>query len=356
LAIYEITKEAIVAAQPTTLAAHGLKEREDLQRLLRASIHLIDPDLMVLSEEFCEWEDSKRRIDLLGLDRDANLAVIELKRSEDGGHMELQAIRYAAMASSMTFAQAVEAHAAYLSRIVEEGDARTRILGFLGWAEPQEESFAQDVRIILVSGDFSRELTTSVMWLNDRDLDVRCVRLRPYCLDGHVLLDVQQIVPLPEAADYQIKMKEKAIQQRERSSRDTTKYDLILNGKSYSRLPKRRLIYQIVRACVEDGASPQEIAKILPGGDGRWICVEGLQDGESFREKASAQQGPYGASPDLMRFFAADGEILPFGTSSYALSNQWGPSTLTTVEQLLKKYPKVTAKYAPSATHGGDLS
>ena len=33
--------------------------------------------------------------------------MIELKRTDDGGHMDLQAIRYAAMVSSMTFAQAI---------------------------------------------------------------------------------------------------------------------------------------------------------------------------------------------------------------------------------------------------------
>ena len=52
--------------------------------------------VLVVAEEFGDWEESKRRIDLLGLDRDATLVVIELKRTDDGGHMELQAIRYAA--------------------------------------------------------------------------------------------------------------------------------------------------------------------------------------------------------------------------------------------------------------------
>ena len=57
----------------------------------------------MIAEEFGQWEDSRRRIDLLGLDKGANLVVIELKRTEDGGHMELQAIRYAAMVSTLTF-------------------------------------------------------------------------------------------------------------------------------------------------------------------------------------------------------------------------------------------------------------
>jgi hypothetical protein len=60
----------------------------------------------------------------LGLDKDANLVVIELKRTDDGGHMELQSIRYAAMVSQMTFDQAVEAYTTYLQGQRREEDAR----------------------------------------------------------------------------------------------------------------------------------------------------------------------------------------------------------------------------------------
>src|SRR4051812_40227804 len=82
---------------------------------------------------------------------------------------------------------------------------------------PDEDRFAQDVRIVLASAEFSRELTTAVMWLNERDLDIRCVRLKPYADNGRVLMDVQQVIPLPEAADYQVRIREK--EARERTSR-----------------------------------------------------------------------------------------------------------------------------------------
>lgn len=108
--VYELTADAIHPLQETSFISSGIRERSDLQRLLRDSISVIDPDLMVITEEFGEWEDSRRRIDLLCLDRSGNLVVIELKRTEDGGHMELQAIRYAAMVSTMTFAKIVSVH------------------------------------------------------------------------------------------------------------------------------------------------------------------------------------------------------------------------------------------------------
>lgn len=42
------------------------------------------------------------------------LVVIELKRTEDGGHVELQTFRCAAMISTMTFDRAVDDYAAFL--------------------------------------------------------------------------------------------------------------------------------------------------------------------------------------------------------------------------------------------------
>src|SRR5690606_2731776 len=110
----------------------------------------------------------------------ANLVVIELKRTIDGGHMDLQAIRYASMVSAMTFERAMAIHAEFLARIGELAEqAQAKVLEFLGWDEADEENFAKDVRIILVSEDFGKELTTAVLWLRDRDIDIRCVRLRP---------------------------------------------------------------------------------------------------------------------------------------------------------------------------------
>lgn len=215
--IYEVTQDTIKNVEETSFSSERIEERYDLQRLLRDRIEVISPDTMVIEEEFGDWEDSRRRIDLLALDKDANLVVVELKRTESGGHMELQAIRYAAMVSTMTFDKVVEAHSRYLERLGRRDDARQVILEFLGWDEVDEEMFAQDTRIILVSQDFSKELTSAVMWMNQHDIDIRCIRLKPYNLDGRLLLDVQQIIPLPEAAEYQVKLREK--EARERTAR-----------------------------------------------------------------------------------------------------------------------------------------
>jgi hypothetical protein len=225
--IFELTNHAITPVPTTTLVDEKIVERAHLQKVLRANIAAVAPDCYVIAEEYCEWADSKRRIDLLCIDADANLVVVELKRTEDGGHADLQAIRYAAMIHLMTFDDAVSAHAAYLKKNIE--DARQSILGFLNWPTPREDAFAQDARIILVSGEFSNEVTSTAIWLNKKGLDVSCVRLRTYKHGESVLVDIQQTIPLPEAADYQIqlKKKEEEVQQSRIKKRPNFRFSMV---------------------------------------------------------------------------------------------------------------------------------
>jgi len=219
MALYEMTSDRLAHVTKTSFAAEGIRERQDLQRLLLQQMDAIDPGLLVLAEEFGYWDESSRRIDILALDRRANLVVIELKRSHDGGHLELQALRYAALVSTMTFEQACHALERHRVRAAGEADAESEILAFLEWDEPDEEAFGNGVRIVLASEDFSKEVTSTVLWLNERGLEIRCLRLSPYRLDDRLLIDVQQIIPLPESQEFQVRVRDKSELQR-RASRE----------------------------------------------------------------------------------------------------------------------------------------
>jgi hypothetical protein len=142
------------------------------------------------------------------------------------------------MVSTLSFHQAVAAHAKFLKS--EAVEAEAAILDFLNLPEPPQ-NFGQHVRIVLVAPDFSRELTTAVLWLNTNGLDIRCVRLRPYNLDQRTLLEIDQIIPLREAQEYTVRLKEKQEEARQAadSTVDFTRYDLTVNGQIFSNLWKR---------------------------------------------------------------------------------------------------------------------
>lgn len=101
-----------------------------------------------------------------------------------------------------------------------------------------------------MSADFGREITTAVLWLNGFEgMDIRCVRLVPYEVDGKVLLDIQQVIPLPEATDYQVRLRKKdaARDRARRVGRDLTRYHIIVDGNELPDENKRNAFVDEIR-------------------------------------------------------------------------------------------------------------
>ena len=336
MAIYRLKNKNLIPLDRTKFLTQEITESE-IQSCIREQIETISQDTLVISEEFSDWQESRRRIDLLCLDKEANLVVVEFKRTEDGGHMELQAIRYGAMISTMTFDQVVEAHRSFLQKNRSTEDAEMRILEFLGWPEPDEDSFAQDVRIVLASAEFSKELTSAVLWLNDKGVDIRCIKMEPY-LDGErIYLDMQQVIPLPETADFQIKVRRKK-QKELQTKKDFSKFSLSVNGVTKHNLSKRKLMYEIVSAAIDGGSNPREIRDQLKGTKGSLFAdFEGrLSESEFTDELKKADNSGIHSKTD--RFFCKADQLFFYENRTYALTNQWGKETTTAADVLCSKH------------------
>jgi hypothetical protein len=328
LALFEFGSTEIKGLDRVEFAGLGILERSDLQRLLRDHADVISPDTLIISEEFSSWDRSDRRIDLLGVDRQGRLVVLELKRTTDDSWADLQALRYAAMISQMTFDEAVEHFGVYLRRRGRDADARSALLAHLGWSDPSAGTFGSDTRIILAAADFSPEVTSTVLWLNERDLDIMCVRLQPYRLGGTIVLDVQQIIPLPEAADYQIQIRQKQREARtvaEQSS-DWTRYDVTTEGGEQGRLYKREVMLEAVRQLLRRGVSPKEIAGIA----GRHIfeIIDGRADSATVQAELTRRR-PNDAGA-ARRYFIREDQLFHVEDKTYVLTNQWSKSTMET--------------------------
>jgi hypothetical protein len=325
--LYKFENRKIIEVKSTSFGLESILER-DVQSAIRDNIDTISPNTLIISEEFSEWSEGNRRINLLGIDKDAKLVVIELKRDEIGAHMELQALRYAAMISTMTFKRTIEIYQRHLSKVGIEEDAEAKIKDFLGWDEYSEEQFPVETRIILASANFSKELTTTVMWLNDHNIDLRCVRLKPYKLDEKVLLDIEQIIPLPEAEDYQVKVRE---QNEERKAlvqaRDMTRY--LFMGRVY---PKNRLVLAVVTEYLREnpGITKQELKILFP--DYLQGPLGVTNDLQVASEKLSKDRTP--------RYFLTDEEILEMADGSkIVVCNQWGRGNIENfIDHAIKQY------------------
>ena len=344
MAIYKLKENKIIELPKTSFIEEKIDEVRDMQEFITNSIDIIEKDLFIISSEFGDWEDSRRRIDVLCIDKDANLVVIELKRTEDGGHMELQSIRYAAMIANMTFDKAVKAYNKYLIKKNElEKDAESEILKFLNWDENNEEEFGNDVRIILVSADFSIEITTSVLWLIERDIDIKCIRIKLQKDEDDLYLDIQQIIPLPETADYQVKLREKISEQRQsrrEGKRDYSKFNIFFDKRVISNLNKRATMILTMKECVNSGISPVELMKIT--GERRWIWVDKICNSKESFENEFTQKSD--RKYDESRWFNSDEELMIYNNKTFVFSNQHGKQTEKLVKEIFETYPELNAR------------
>jgi hypothetical protein len=341
MALYNLSSSGMSPVKGVSFSEVGVRERADLQRVLREKIHIVVSDVLIIAEEFSDWEDSRRRIDLLGLDRSGSLVVFELKRTADGGHMELQAVRYAAMVSALTFERLVEIYGDFLTAQGKELDPVRSILDHLGLDSAEDGEIAGQVRIILVSADFSREITTTVLWLNEQGLDITCVRLAAYDLDGKTLVDVQQVIPLPEAGDYTVKMKEKRREARVSrcKERDLSKYRVVCGDEVHPILNKRRAIFSVVFYLSGLGVSPEQMSRTINQKRQRFFSVDGIFDSElEFLAAAAEKAATSGESFDSVRWFTSDEDLIRQEGKTYAFSNQWGSQTENKLSDLINTH------------------
>lgn len=191
----------------------GWRERDDLQGWVREHPDLIEPDLLLISEEFADWEGAGTpvhdRLDLLFLDPGGHLVVVELKRGSAPDRSESQALLYAAYCDQLSTRDLAEQYAR--THGVEEAGAREAITAH---APLLAEEQPGRVRVRLVAEDFPAAVTSVVLFLREignggpeaAQLDIGCVKVTAYELPGgqHVV-SAQPLIPIPETEDYQVR-------------------------------------------------------------------------------------------------------------------------------------------------------
>lgn len=217
MALFIFNKEAmgqIKTLKPQDLSYAGIKE-EVLRDLLVTHLDQLDEErrLMVVACEYSNWSDANRRIDVLAIDENQNLVVVELKRTHDGGHAELQALRYAAMLSTHTFANVVQAFVHHRRKKEKEANAEQAeadLLEFLGKADASEVTLGKIPRIILVAQGFSTEVTSTALWLMEHmPIEIACYTVALYPYGNEYVLHFDLLLPLPQQTDYFVKVREK---------------------------------------------------------------------------------------------------------------------------------------------------
>lgn len=205
-----------------------LRERGHLQEWLANMPAALGEELLIIQKEFDGFDDTRERLDLLALDKEGQLVVIENKLDDTGRDVVWQALKYAAYISSLTRAQIVDIFQAYLDRWCGGGSAVELICDFL-----EEEALDEVVlnsgnsqRVVLIAANFRKEVTATALWLLGHGIRVQCFKVTPYAFASELLLDVRQIIPVAEAAEFMIGVSSKENEERSAQGAQKERHDL----------------------------------------------------------------------------------------------------------------------------------
>jgi hypothetical protein len=244
----------------------------------------------------------------------------------------LQALRYAAMVSTMTFEQLADTYQAHLDANVPDQaqGARAVLAGWLDEVGGEDAVISREVRIVLAGPDLGREITTTVLWLNDiYGTDIRCVRLSPYRLGERLLLDVQPVIPLPEAEELTIQLRKRETAARASTSqRDRTSYIITSPDEESRPLNKRSAVLAMAHKLSSVGVSCEAMSQVIRGP--RFLAVEGNLDDEALTA-AFIEHYPAARNNEHRWFF---GKPVHENGVTWVLSNQWGLDTESTLAAL----------------------
>ena len=218
------SENRLVQLERQRFADLQLHERPHLQEWLVQTPEALGEDLLVIQKEFDGFADTRERLDLLALDKEGRLVVIENKLDDSGRDVVWQALKYVAYCSSLKKTEIVEIYQKYLDRWFNGQNAVTNLCDFLDVEDLDDTvlNAGNEQRFILVAANFRKEVTTTVLWLIGHGARVQCFRVLPYSLGDELLIDLQQIIPTPEAADYMIGIAAK--ESEEKSVQGTQKH------------------------------------------------------------------------------------------------------------------------------------
>ncbi|MEA1884395.1 MAG: DUF4268 domain-containing protein [Thermotogota bacterium] len=221
-------KNEALSIDKKTFKELQFKERQHLQEWICKNTDILGERLLIIQKEFSGFDDTNERLDLLAIDENGNLVIIENKLDDSGRDVVWQSLKYASYCSSLTKSDIKDIFQRYLDEQGKNEYAEKLICEHLGADDFNEVDLNNDdQRLIMIAANFRKEVTSTTMWLLEHNIQIKCIKVTPYELNGQILLDTEQIIPIVDAEEYLIKIankkQEELINKQKQQTRHTVR-------------------------------------------------------------------------------------------------------------------------------------
>ena len=325
--VYSIDSSKACRATPITLAEAGLRERTHLQQWILAHPEIIGEGVLIVTCEFDAWQSSsgpeRDRLDVLALDRSGRLVVVELKRDRAPDTVELQAIKYAAMASRFTPEVLASQHAEFLRKhdnVVSDEEAMQYLVEHVN--DELNPDLLRQPRIVLVASEFPPTVTATIVWLSEMGLGINLVCIRAYRTEREVCITVSQLYPVPDVEEFTVA----PVRASARRARDADYPEIPWDAESLARLSE-----------VATNPTVRAAMDLCAERPGEWVSIRELE-AKGGRTQAEARADLAGLTMMVKR---------RFGRRNWPFEVQWAAGGDENAYYRMEKDVAATWRSAP---------
>lgn len=164
-----------------------VEKEEEIEEFIENHPSILEKDMFIIGRQVITPQNT--RIDLLGLDKEGNLIIIELKKDQTPRDVVSQILEYGAWAEKIQYEElnkiAKEKHLGKYSDLYKKYEIEF---------DSVPEVFNESQKLIIVSEIFDEKTKNVARYLKTRAIDINCIELNFYESNGQKLADTRVVV------------------------------------------------------------------------------------------------------------------------------------------------------------------
>jgi len=164
-----------------------VSKEKDIEDYLEKHIQVLDNDIFIIGRQVPTA--TKTRIDLMGLDKDGNVVIIEIKKGVSEREVVSQILEYGVWAENIQYEEinriAKDKHLKDFQSLYKKYESDFKLV---------PEPFNQNQRLYIVAEKIDKKIEDVCRYLRIRGIDIKCVELNFHEHDGHELALTNMVV------------------------------------------------------------------------------------------------------------------------------------------------------------------
>ena len=183
MVIHRIDKDGKITQYKKT----SVSKEIEIENFIEQNPEFLAKDLIIIARQ--KETLNEKIVDLMGLDKDGNVVIIEIKKDKTPRKVIAQILDYAVWAEDLKYED--------LNSIYKDGPSTgySNLNGkFQEWTDDIETEFNQNQRLYIVGEEIDPQTEKLARYLRRKGIDIYCIEINFHELDGHKIADKRDVV------------------------------------------------------------------------------------------------------------------------------------------------------------------